>query len=139
MWSTEDMKNALIMYFSQRAPGYTGPVYGHKKIAGIFGIPRETFKWRLSGPLRGLFGHLSGGKDLPCIFTTNEEVDLAGHISSFAQSGFPFTLEEIRSLAYEKYTIDQGIEGFSAIHSNAVRKWFGGFLRRQDGLALKSP
>ena len=138
VWATDDMKNALIMYFSQRAPGYTGAVFGYKKISGIFGIPRETFRRRLKGPLQGLFGHLSGGKDVPRIFTTNEEIDLAGHISSFAQSGFPFTPVEIRSLAFE-YAEERGIEGFSAIHSNAGRKWFNGFMRRQDGLALKSP
>ena len=69
VWSTDDMRNALVMYFSQRAPGYVGPTYGYKKIAGTFRIPRETFRRRLSGPLQGLFGHLSGGKDLPRIFT----------------------------------------------------------------------
>ena len=36
------------------------------------------------GPLTSLFGHLSGGKDFPCIFTTEEELDLARHISMFA-------------------------------------------------------
>ena len=138
VWSTDDMRNALVMYFSQRAPGYVGPTYGYKKIAGTFGIPRETFRRRLSGPLQGLFGHLSGGKDLPRIFTSNEEVELANHISSFAQAGFPFTPVEIRSLAFE-YADDRGIEGFSVIHTNAGRKWFKGFMRRQDGLALKSP
>ena len=90
VWSTDDMRKALVMYFSQRAPGYVGPTYGYKKIAGTFGIPRETFRRRLSGPLQGLFGHLSGGKDLPRIFISNEEVELANQHKLICPSRFSF-------------------------------------------------
>ena len=95
------MRNALVQYFSQRAPGYSGKRYGYKKITEAYHLPKETFRRRVRGPLTGLFGHLSGGKDFPRIFTTEEELDLARHISMFAQAGFPFTTTEIRALGFE--------------------------------------
>ena len=106
------MHNALVMYFSQRALGYVGKIYGYKKIANAFSLLRETFRRCVRGPLTGLFGHLSGGKDYPRVFTSEEEEDLADHISKFAQSGFPFTTVEIWSLGFE-YAEERGIEGFS--------------------------
>ena len=86
----------------------------------------------------GLFSHLSGGKDYPRVFTSEEEEDLAEHISKFAQSGFPFTTIEIWSLGFE-YAEERGIEGFSAKKKVAGRKWFKGFMNRHAGLTLKSP
>ena len=73
--------------------------------------PEKTFRRRVRGPLTGLFGHLSGGKSYPRIFTPEEEEELAEHISKFAQSGFPFTTVEIRGLGFE-YAQERGIEGF---------------------------
>ena len=60
-WSVIDMRNALILYFMQKAPGYRGKKYGYKAIADAYSIPRETFRRRLSGPNQGFFGHLAGG------------------------------------------------------------------------------
>ena len=85
-----------------------------------------------------MFGHLSGGKSYPCIFTPEEEEELAEHISKFAQSGFPFTTVEIRGLGFE-YAQERGIEGFSGMKKVAGRKWFKGFMSRHAGLTLKSP
>ena len=34
------MRNALVFYFSQRAPGYKGKVYGYKCVADTHHIPR---------------------------------------------------------------------------------------------------
>ena len=137
-WNVLDMRNALVQYFSQRAPGYSGKQYGYKKIAEAYHIPKETFCRRVRGPLTSLFGHLSGGKDFPRIFTTEEELDLARHISLFAQAGFPFTTTEIRSLGFE-FAEERGIEGFSVVKKVAGRKWFKGFMNRHSGLGLKSP
>ena len=138
LWDILDMRNALVQYFSQRAPGYTRKKFGYKKIADAYSIPRETFRRRVRGPLTGLFGHLSGGKSYPCIFTPEEEEELAEHISKFAQSGFPFTTVEIRGLGFE-YAQERGIEGFSGMKKVAGRKWFKGFMSRHAGLTLKSP
>ena len=138
LWDILDMRNALVQYFSQRAPGYTGKKFGYKKIADAYSIPRETFRRRVRGPLTGLFGHLSGGKSYPRIFTPEEEEELAEHISKFAQSGFPFTTVEIRGLGFE-YAQERGIEGFSGMKKVAGRKWFKGFMSRHAGLTLKSP
>ena len=132
------MQNALVQYFSQRAPGYTRKKFGYKKIANAYSIPRETFHRQVWGPLTGLFGHLSGGKDFPHIFTSDEELDLAKHISMFAQAGFPFTTTEVHTLGYE-FAEERGIQGFSAVGKVAGRKWFKGFMSRHTGLALKSP
>ena len=71
------------------------------KIADAYSIPVETFWWQVRGPLTHLFGHLSGGKDFSLIFTSEEELDLAKHISIFAQGGFPFTTTEIHALGFE--------------------------------------
>ena len=137
-WDVIDMWNALVQYFSQRAPGYSGKRYGYKKIAEAYHLPKETFHRRVRGPLTGLFGHLSGGKDFPRIFTGEKELDLARHISMFVQAGFPFTTTEIRALGFE-FAEERGIQGFSAARKVADRKWFKGFMNRHAGLALKSP
>ena len=68
LWSVENMRNALVLYFSQRAPGYKGKVYGYKRVADAHHIPRETFQRRVKGPLTGLFGYLAGGKGLTLEF-----------------------------------------------------------------------
>ena len=68
LWSVENMRNALVLYFSQRAPGYKGKVYGYKRVADAHHIPRETFRRRVKGPLTGLFGYLAGGKGLTLEF-----------------------------------------------------------------------
>ena len=47
LWDILDMRNALVQYFSQRAPGYTGKKFGYKKIADAYSIPRETFRRRV--------------------------------------------------------------------------------------------
>ena len=39
-WKVDDMCNALVMYFSQRAPGYVGKIYGYKNMADAFSILR---------------------------------------------------------------------------------------------------
>ena len=85
-----------------------------------------------------MFGHLSGGKDFPRIFTSDEELDLAKHISMFAQAVFPFTTTEICTLGYE-FAEEWGIQGFSAVGKVAGHKWFKGFMSRHTGLTLKSP
>ena len=61
-WNVIDMQNALVFYFSVRAPGYTGRKYGYKAVADAYSVPRETFRRRLSGPLKGYFGHVAGGR-----------------------------------------------------------------------------
>ena len=68
LWSVENMRNALVLYFSQRAPGYKGKVYGYKCVADAHHIPRETFRRRVKGPLTGLFGYLARGKGLTLEF-----------------------------------------------------------------------
>ena len=62
------MRNTLVLYFSQRARGYKGKVYGYKCVADAHHIPRETFHHRVKGPLKGLFGYLAGGKGLTLEF-----------------------------------------------------------------------
>ena len=73
----------------------------------------------------GLFGHLSGGKDYPRVFTSEEE-DLADHISKFAQLGFPFTTIEMQALGFE-YAEEWGIEGFSSNNESSQEKVVQGF------------
>ena len=85
-----------------------------------------------------MFGHLSGDKSYPRIFTPEEEEELAEHISKFAQSGFPFATVEIWGLGFE-YAQERDIQGFSGIKKIAGRKWFKGFMSRHAGLTLKSP
>ena len=68
LWSVENMRNALVLYISQRAPGYKGKVHGYKCVADAHHIPRETFWHRVKGPLTGLFGYLAGGKGLTLEF-----------------------------------------------------------------------
>ena len=39
LWDIMDMRNALVQYFSQRAPEYTGKKYSYKKITNAYSIP----------------------------------------------------------------------------------------------------
>ena len=56
------MRNALVFYFTVRAPGYTGHKYGYKFVADAHHVPRETFRRHLGRPLKGYFGHVAGGQ-----------------------------------------------------------------------------
>ena len=116
------MKQALQSYFTVNAEDYEGPLLRYKAIADLYKLPRETFRRWTTGELKGFYGHLSGGKDILKILTHEEEVKLVGHISKFAQAGFPF-----RDLAFE-YAMANNIEGFSQIKNTAGRKWLAGFL-----------
>ena len=60
-------------------------------VAKLYGILPETLHCRTTGPLKGFYGHLSGGTGVPRIFTCDEENELVGHITKFVQAGFPFT------------------------------------------------
>ena len=64
------MRNALVFYFATRAPGYTGRKFGYKTIADSYHVPQETFRRRLSGPLKGFFGHIAGGHNSAQNFIT---------------------------------------------------------------------
>ena len=140
LWKVGVMKQALMHYFYCRLPEYKGKIPGYKIIADEYQLPRETFRRRVvAGPLRGYAGYLCGGKDIPRVFSTEEEQELAGHIGMFAQAGFPFTPQEIKFLAYE-YADKNNIEGFSKLTKVAGRKWLRGFIRRhRSELSLKTP
>ena len=76
---------------------------------------------------------------MPRIFTVDEERELSQHIGRFAQAGFPFTLMEIREIAYE-YATANDITGFSVTKQIAGEKWARGFLRRHSKeLAMRIP
>ena len=140
LWKVHTMKQALMHYFYCRLPGYKGRIPGYKVIADEYCLPRETFRRRVNpGPLQGYAGYLCGGKDIPRIFSIEEENELAGHIGMFAQAGFPFTPQEIKVLAYE-YAERNNIEGFSSLKKLAGRKWLRGFMHRHRAvLSLKTP
>ena len=95
---------------------------GYKKIAETYNVPPETFHRCLSGPHKGYYGYLVGGKDQLHMFTREEEHELAEHIGKFAQAGFPFTPKEIRELAFE-YAHLNGIPGFNDMTKTAGYKW----------------
>ena len=89
------MKQALQHHFTQQCSDYNGPVMGYKKIAETYNVPPETFHRHLSGPHKGYYGYLVGGKDQSRMFTPDKDHELAKHIGKFAQAGFPFTPKEI--------------------------------------------
>ena len=132
------IKQALQYYFTVNTKEYKGPQLGFKAIADLYKLPRETFRRWTTGELKGFYGHLSGGKDIPKILTHEQEIKQAGHISKFAQAGFPFTPVEIRDLAFE-YAMANNIEGFSQIKKTMGRKWLAGFLCFQPKLMIKTP
>ena len=75
-WSIVDMRDTLVFYFSTRAPGYKGKQFGYKAIADKYQVPRETFRRRLSGPLKGYYGHIAGGKQNPKNFVSTAHANL---------------------------------------------------------------
>ena len=130
------MKDALIYYFSMQSSLYAGPRFGYKTVTKLYGLPPETFRRRMTGPLKGFYSHLSRGKDVPRIFTPDEETKLAGHIVKFAQAGFPFTPVKIRPIAFDFAELNS-IQGFNpkSLGKLAGRKWLKGFLSRHDDLS----
>ena len=48
-WNVIDMRNALVFYFSVRAPGYTGRKYGYKAVADAYTVPRAPVPDEESG------------------------------------------------------------------------------------------
>ena len=125
LWKTDVMKQALQYYFTVNAKDYEGPHLGYKTITDLNGLPRETFRRQTTGELKGFYGHLSGGKDIPKILTYEQEVKLVGHIGKFAQAGFLFTPLEIQDLAFE-YAMANNIEAFSQIKKTVGKKMVGG-------------
>ena len=120
------MKQALLHHFTQQCSDYNGPVMGYKNIAETYNVPPETFRRCLSGPHKGYYGYLVGGKDQLRVFTPEEEHELAEHIGKFAQAGFPFTPKEIRELVFE-YAHLNSIPGFNEMTKTAGYKWLRGF------------
>ena len=49
LWDIEHMRNALILYFSQR--GFLGKPFGYKCIVDAYNISQETFHRRVKGHL----------------------------------------------------------------------------------------
>ena len=70
------IKQALQYNFTVNAKDYKGPQLGYKAIADLYKLPRETFRRRTTGELKGFYRHLSGGKDIPKILTHEQEVKL---------------------------------------------------------------
>ena len=133
------MRDAFYFYEGQKEPGYQGATVGYRVVADMWGLPHETFRRRLTGPLRGIFGHVAGGKGVPRILKHEEENELARHIAKYAQAGFPFRPIETRDLAYE-YAKANNIPGFSQVKSTASKKWFYGFIKRhKEQLTMKKP
>ena len=124
LWSVQVMKDALVYFFVMQSASYSGPRFGYKTVAKLYGIPPETFCRRTTGLLKGFYRHLSGGKGVPRIFTPDEENELAGHITKCAQAGFPFVPIEIRSIAFE-FAEQNRKQGFSpkSLGNLAGRKW----------------
>ena len=132
------MKQVLLHHFTQQRSDYNGPVMGYKKIAETYNVPAETFHRHLSGPHKGYYGYLAGGKDQSCMFTPEEEHELAKHIGKFAQASFPFTPKEIRELAFE-YAHLNCIPGFNEMTKTAGYKWLRDFLKCNKQLTIKTP
>ena len=100
-WRIQDMKQALLHYFTMQRTNYFGPIIGYKKLAETCNVPPETLCRRFSRPHKGYYGYLARGKDKSCMFTPEEEHELAEHIGKFVQAGFLFTPKEIRELVFE--------------------------------------
>ena len=65
LWVQDVMVTALSHYFKMRRLGCTGQVMGYKVVADLYNIPRETFRRRTIGKLKGFAGYLSRGKNIP--------------------------------------------------------------------------
>ena len=126
--------------YSPIHPSYSGPRFRCKTVTKLIGLLPETFCCRTTGPLKGFYSHLSGGKGIPRIFTPDEETMLVGHIEKFAQARFPFTLIKIRSIAFEFAELNS-IQVFNpkSLGKLAGSKWLKEFLSRHDNLSISTP
>ena len=140
LWSIQVMKDALMYFFSMQSPSYLGSRFRYKTFTKLYGLLPKTFHCRTTGPLKGFYSHLSGGKGIPRIFTPDEETELVSHITKFAQAGFPFTPAEIRSIAFEFVELNS-IQGFNpkSLGKLVGRKWLKEFLSRYDNLSISTP
>jgi len=80
-----------------------------RALARAHGVPFETFRHRIKGSITRAFQHQLGKKT---VLLLTCEKELAEHVKNLASVGFPCTLDDIRTLAYE-YALRVGIKGFS--------------------------
>jgi len=72
----------------------------------------------------------------PTILSATEENELARHVRSLAEVGFPCDRTDVRNLAFE-YAVKKGIRGFTLTKKTAGYYWFKCFMRRHPRLAVK--
>ena len=57
-------------------------------------------------------------------------------IQEYSFLGFPLSGNEVRKIAFS-FAEANGFEGFSKVHNEAGRKWFGFLLKRYPQLKVK--
>jgi len=79
--------------------------------------------------------HMSGRKP---VFDAKTETDLVDIIKDLSQRGFPLGTKKVRSTAYN-YTLQHGIDGFSARKKAAAYEWLKSFLKRHPEQSIRQP
>lgn len=101
-WTPQQMKEAFRLVKEEN--------YSRSAAAVKTGLPTSTFKDRcrllLKAEAEGknlepLFGHMSGGKNKPRLFTVEEERELEQHLLVMADSGFGMTPGEFRCVVHQ--------------------------------------
>jgi len=72
------------------------------------------------------------------VFDAKTETDLVDIIKDLSQRGFPLGTKKVRSTAYN-YTLQHGIDGFSARKKAAAYEWLKSFLKRHPEQSIRQP
>ena len=89
-------------------------------------------------PYMQIFGHCSGGKSKPRLFTMHEEMLLADHLEKMAEGGCGLTCAEFRSLAYS-WAEENQIPVTQTSDEHMSYTWYYGFLSRYPSLKVIKP
>ena len=134
-WSEANMLEA-IKEFMQQTDKEPAERRGVREVAQALNLPYATFRKRILLTYKSTsvqHSHMSGR---PTVLSPDEENELARHVRSLAEVGFPCDRTDIRKLAFE-YATKKGIRGFTLAKKTAGYYWFKGFMQRHPQLAMK--
>ena len=104
------------------------------KLAAIWKIPASTLLRCIKNGDSD-FSHKSGKNTIP---TSSQELELVSLVEMLSRRGFPHSLKDISTLAYQ-FTTESNIPGFSDKAEVAGHKWFCGFMHRHKDLGVRKP
>ncbi|KAJ8974978.1 hypothetical protein NQ317_013486 [Molorchus minor] len=110
--------------------------WGYLKASKVFGVPRTTLEARVKK--REDLAKKGLGYHKP-VFSPEQEEQLVQHILSMEARLFGFTLNDLRSLAFQLAFRNNLPHQFNIEKKKAGKAWLYGFLSRHPNVRLRTP